>query len=241
MGTVEGAVEGRRLEREVDAAHGGRCCDGGGSQSHMQGEVARRCDGRGSLLQGVLRGESDTHMHRRAAAVRRPHARLSAFGAVGSQGGRWSSPGGLPMYSNPLHGADYATIRQRQPRSGSRAGTQSIEDITATDPPVHPAHVRCTLGDISNLQPNERSQTSTRSKQRMPRRRNGLWTDEDLQRAMAAIDDGMNINKASKTFHIPYSSLRDWCYGVRTSRKHGAHCTRSPESCRGGTDSPVAN
>ena len=52
-------------------------------------------------------------------------------------------------------------------------------------------------------------------------RKNGIWTDDDLKRALAAVDDGMNIHKASKTFHIPYFTLREWCYGQRTSKKKG--------------------
>ena len=36
---------------------------------------------------------------------------------------------------------------------------------------------------------------------------------------MAAVDGGMNMHKAAQLYHIPYSSFREWCYGVRTSRK----------------------
>ena len=53
-------------------------------------------------------------------------------------------------------------------------------------------------------------------------KKNGNWIDEDLQQVLAAIDNNMNILKANKTFHIPYSSLQEWCYGQRTSRKRGS-------------------
>ena len=60
-------------------------------------------------------------------------------------------------------------------------------------------------------------------------RKNGLWTDDDLKRALAAVDNGMNIHKASKTFHIPYSTLREWCYSQRTSRERGSKGVLPPK------------
>jgi hypothetical protein len=51
--------------------------------------------------------------------------------------------------------------------------------------------------------------------------KNGNWTSEQLQNAIDAVDSGMNIKKASNTYHIPYSSLRGWCYGKKRSRQRG--------------------
>ena len=31
----------------------------------------------------------------------------------------------------------------------------------------------------------------------------------------------MSMKKASEEYHIPYSSLRDWCYGTTRSRDRG--------------------
>lgn len=112
--------------------------------------------------------EARGHVQIRVGTVSKPGMRLSAFGAVGSQRGF----GGLPMYSNPLHvGVDFPIIREFQTMSGSRAETQplsvdhnhSIKDIIAIDPPLDLAHVHSTLGDIGNLQQNERSQTLART------------------------------------------------------------------------------
>ena len=52
-------------------------------------------------------------------------------------------------------------------------------------------------------------------------KKNDLWTDDNLKQALAIVDNGMNIHKASETFHISYSILREWCYGQRMSRKRG--------------------
>ena len=53
------------------------------------------------------------------------------------------------------------------------------------------------------------------------RRRTGLWTDQQLREALAAVDGGMSMKKAAATYSIPYSTFREWCYGIRTSRKKG--------------------
>ena len=36
------------------------------------------------------------------------------------------------------------------------------------------------------------------------------------------------MRKASQEFNIPYSTLREWCYGVRTSRKRGTSAVLNP-------------
>ena len=45
---------------------------------------------------------------------------------------------------------------------------------------------------------------------------------------MAAVDGGMNMHKAAQLYHIPYSSFREWCYSVRTSRKRGPPTVLTP-------------
>jgi hypothetical protein len=49
-------------------------------------------------------------------------------------------------------------------------------------------------------------------------KKNGNWTTEHFSNAIAAHDNGMNMKKASELFNIPYSSFREHCYGMRTSR-----------------------
>jgi hypothetical protein len=38
---------------------------------------------------------------------------------------------------------------------------------------------------------------------------------------LAAVDNRMNMKKAAEVNHIPYSSLRDWCYGRTRSQDRG--------------------
>ena len=42
------------------------------------------------------------------------------------------------------------------------------------------------------------------------------------------MDRGMSMKKASDTFHIPYSSFYEWCYGLRTSKKKGPPAVLTP-------------
>jgi transposase len=51
--------------------------------------------------------------------------------------------------------------------------------------------------------------------------KNGNWTDEQLQNAIAVVDNGLSIKKASTKYHILYSSFRKWCYGKPQSRECG--------------------
>ena len=59
--------------------------------------------------------------------------------------------------------------------------------------------------------------------------KDGLWTNNNLKQALAIVDNGMNIHKASETFHISYSILREWCYGQRMSRKRDSKGVLTPE------------
>jgi hypothetical protein len=60
-------------------------------------------------------------------------------------------------------------------------------------------------------------------------RKNGNWTDEQLRKALVAVDDGKSMKKAAEENQIPYSSFRDWCYGKTRSRKRGMKAVLSPE------------
>ena len=55
-----------------------------------------------------------------------------------------------------------------------------------------------------------------------------MWTDQQLQKAIAAVDGGMSMRKAAATYSIPYSTFREWCYGIRTSRKKGSPIVLKP-------------
>jgi hypothetical protein len=60
-------------------------------------------------------------------------------------------------------------------------------------------------------------------------RKNGNWTDEQLRKALAAVDDGQSMKKAAEENHIPYSSFHDWYYGKTRSRKRGVKVVLSPK------------
>ena len=66
----------------------------------------------------------------------------------------------------------------------------------------------------------EATYTTTR---RAATRKNGNWINQQLEKAMDVItDEGMKVRKASRTFGIPVSSLRDHLYGKTIGRKRGA-------------------
>jgi hypothetical protein len=47
------------------------------------------------------------------------------------------------------------------------------------------------------------------------KKKNGNWIDAQLASALDAFDNGMNMKHTSEQFHIPYSSFREHCYGMR--------------------------
>ena len=55
-----------------------------------------------------------------------------------------------------------------------------------------------------------------------------MWTAEQLREASAAVDAGMTMRKAAATYSIPYSTFREWYFGVRTSRKKGPPTVLKP-------------
>lgn len=73
---------------------------------------------------------------------------------------------------------------------------------------------------MMNLNNSGRQRCSGPSRQRR-RPKNIIWSDEQLKSALDDVDNGMSMRQASIKHGIPYSFLRDWCYGIRTSRKRG--------------------
>lgn len=61
------------------------------------------------------------------------------------------------------------------------------------------------------------------------KRKTDTWTDEDIKRALAEVESGCSIRQARQKFYIPYPTLREWYYGVRTSQKRGPPAILSPE------------
>lgn len=54
------------------------------------------------------------------------------------------------------------------------------------------------------------------------------WTTNQLKDAIAVVDRGMKMKKASDLFYILYLSVCEWCYGLRTTRKRGPPTILSP-------------
>ena len=60
------------------------------------------------------------------------------------------------------------------------------------------------------------------SNRRVIQKKNGNWTDEQLQKALSAIiDDGMKIREASRIYNIPATSLRNHLWGTTSGRHRG--------------------
>ena len=59
---------------------------------------------------------------------------------------------------------------------------------------------------------------------RVQHKRNGNWTDAQLEKVLSAItDDGMKIREASRLYNIPTTSLRNHLWGT-TPRRHRGIC-----------------
>lgn len=42
-----------------------------------------------------------------------------------------------------------------------------------------------------------------------------LWIEESTTQALATYDEGMSMHVVARIHGIPYSTFREWCYGVR--------------------------
>ena len=109
---------------------------------------------------------------------------------------------------------------------------QSIEDITAldSDSPTQPSAFRPVLQSppTQPSQPRGAREGRQRCGSGGGTRREGAWTNSQLREAMACVDGGMSMKKASDMYHIPYSTFREWCYGIRRTRKRGPAAVLSP-------------
>jgi hypothetical protein len=68
----------------------------------------------------------------------------------------------------------------------------------------------------------ERRQSTRSSRRQTKLKKNGNWSTENLCQGIAAVDNGMSMKRAAKTYGIPYSSFRDWCYGRTRTHLRGA-------------------
>lgn len=79
------------------------------------------------------------------------------------------------------------------------------------------------------VRPAQGRQEGSSGGQKKRLKQTGTWTDEELQAALALIENGSTIKAAAQQYVIPYSTLREWTYTVRTSRKHGPPAVLSPK------------
>lgn len=120
------------------------------------------------------------------------------------QGGRRVSSERVQLYSNPPHrGCAYPSLCQ--PRNPSPTTDQGCQIPMDT-----------------------RSDGLMKKQRQVRLHKNDNWINEQLQSALAAVDDGVSIKKAASRNHIPYSSLRDWCYNKTHSRDRGMKGVLTP-------------
>lgn len=55
------------------------------------------------------------------------------------------------------------------------------------------------------------------------RKKNLRWTDDQMKALLAQHEHGASMKLAASNNDIPYSTFKEWCYGVRISRKTGIH------------------
>lgn len=149
-------------------------------------------------------------------------------GSGGRHRGRRRTVAGVRLFTTELPGAggdgEGAGMATRGTHRGAQVEGQGlpVEDITALGSQPDPVALPSSLQDQGPHRPRHQ-QTGNRST-----RRQGAWTDTQMRDAMAAVDGGMSMKKASTLHHIPYSTFREWCYGVRTTRKRGPPAVLSP-------------
>jgi hypothetical protein len=156
----------------------------------------------------------------RRGGSRRVQPGRGGGGAISRQGGARmrivTNDGPSPTFPNRRRSGRFSSVEAWGAPNGS------VVDITCEDPPSDGTGVgfsdfASTPVHVPQAMPREQGMRKT-----LKRRRNGNWYDEQLSSAIAAFDSGMSMEKASEQFHIPYSSFREHCYGMRKSRRRGA-------------------
>jgi hypothetical protein len=117
--------------------------------------------------------------------------------------GSRGSVGGIPVYTNPA------------------AGGCSVQPV----PPPNPEFSDPVQEDMPSVRRQGRPPRCLRPKVR----KNGNWTNEQLKRALHAVDEGQSMKKAAEENNIPYTSFRDHCLGKTRSRCRGVKGVLTPE------------
>ena len=136
--------------------------------------------------------------------IQRPTARCSGGSAIGGEPawrqGIRGIVAGIRLFTNPAPGGG-SDLQQSQPTSQGFNSSREAGQL----------------------------RRSGRNPRQNRERKNGNWTDEQLRRAMAAVDNGKSMKKAAEENNIPYSSFRDHCYGKTRSRRRGVSGVLTPE------------
>lgn len=149
--------------------------------------------------------------------------------------GRRRSNQGIHLYTNPVRKSGrlppvrMATRSSHSPPVGG--SSPAWEDITVLDPRPSASQVRQVLNNVSGLggEDGVRATVLQPRARRQRIKKNGNWTDSELQQAMAEVDQGVSMRKAAQKYNIPYTTFREWCYGVTTSRRRGAKTVLTAE------------
>jgi hypothetical protein len=74
----------------------------------------------------------------------------------------------------------------------------------------------------TDLQPASGRGPVPANNRRVQRKKNGNWTDAQLEKALSAItDDGLKIREAARVYNIPATSLRNHLWGTTNGRHRG--------------------
>ena len=187
-----------------------------------------RVIGGGSRASQTVGVEERRRIGGRLTAQRGGASQLQSFG---TQHGRRQQVHSVRLFTTPPGQPVRRAAAPTVPPVNAVPDCMSVEDITAvgSQAPASAFNPVVQASSIHIAPPAVESQPSIR-RPRIPRR-TGKWTNSQLQDAMAAVNGGMSLKKASDLYHIPYSSFCEWYHGLRSSRKKGppAVLTQSEE------------
>ena len=172
------------------------------------------------------------HHHRRGYEA-------AAAGGSSAAEGAWSAGADVGVGNEAPACGSGSSLRSGPPltrRPGARCRHQPVRVYTnpsnagARRTQRHQRHHESSHGlpQDENSRPLHTGLETLRVSSQQTRRRTGLWTDQQLREALAAVNGGMSMRKAAATYSIPYSTFREWCYGIRTSRKKGPPTVLKP-------------
>lgn len=231
---MEGSDGGSSDEGEPG---GNQMMDYGQLNMVMQSRQRQRGDSSGAAGQQGWRDSAGERPRGGSEGVqaRGRSLQLGRAGSGQTPHGLYRTVGGLNLFTSGMAGS--GTAMRRSARVSRRAAVrdsqgQSIEDITAldSDSPTQPSAFRPVLQSppTQPSQPRGAREGRQRCGSGGGTRREGAWTNSQLREAMACVDGGMSMKKASDMYHIPYSTFREWCYGIRRTRKRGPAAVLSP-------------